>query len=199
MIIATQSLNDLYSSNEAGKAIAENSAFYFLLHQKPETIDQVKEEKRLSMSEGGYKWLKSVYTQAGAFSEIFVKSEAGTGIGRLIVSDFQKLLYSTDPMDVQAINNYVNMHNLNYTQAINQVLIDRGLYHDFTPEAGQSPYLSQQEAKELMQNKISNRELLKLQGIYEFAHTLYQAQEELIAQREEQEKRAKEESEDDSE
>ena len=199
MIIATQSLNDLYSSNEAGKAIAENSAFYFLLHQKPETIDQVKEEKRLSMSEGGYKWLKSVYTQAGAFSEIFVKSEAGTGIGRLIVSDFQKLLYSTDPMDVQAINNYVNMHNLNYTQAINQVLIDRGLYHDFTPEAGQSPYLSPQEAKELMQNKISNRELLKLQGIYEFAHTLYQAQEELIAQREEQEKRAKEESEDDSE
>ena len=30
MIIATQSLNDLYSSNQTGKAIAENSARYIV-------------------------------------------------------------------------------------------------------------------------------------------------------------------------
>ena len=152
MIIATQSLNDLYTASTAGKAIAENSAFYFLLHQKPETIEQVKEEKRLDLSEGGYHWLKSVYTQAGAFSEIFVKSGAGNGIGRLIVSDFQKLLYSTTPEDVQAINNYVNM-GYNYTQAINQVLKDRGLYYDFTPQAGQDPHLQLSEIKNFQSDK----------------------------------------------
>ncbi|MDY6469567.1 MAG: ATP-binding protein, partial [Succinivibrio dextrinosolvens] len=165
MIIATQSLNDLYSSNEAGKAIAENSAFYFLLHQKPETIEQVKEEKRLDLSESGYHWLKSVYTQAGAFSEIFVKSGAGNGIGRLIVSDFQKLLYSTDPVDVQAINNYVN-NGYTYTQAINCVLLDRGLYHDFSPKSGQDPHISESEAREFDPGmKYSEKELTQLRNL----------------------------------
>ena len=165
MIIATQSLNDLYSSNEAGKAIAENSAFYFLLHQKPETIEQVKEEKRLDLSESGYHWLKSVYTQAGTFSEIFVKSGAGNGIGRLIVSDFQKLLYSTDPVDVQAINNYVN-NGYTYTQAINCVLIDRGLYHDFSPKSGQDPHISESEAREFDPGmKYSEKELTQLRNL----------------------------------
>ena len=147
MIIATQSLNDLYSSAEAGKAIAENSAFYFLLHQKPETVEQVKKEKRLDLSEGGYNFLKTVHTVAGAFSELFVKSEAGTGVGRLIVSDFQKLLYSTDPEDVQAINNYVQQ-GLTYAKAIDAVLKDRGLFHDFTPSYGQSPWLTPEQAEE---------------------------------------------------
>lgn len=146
MIIATQSLNDLYSSAEAGKAIAENSAFYFLLHQKPETVEQVKKEKRLDLSEGGYNFLKTVHTVAGAFSELFVKSEAGTGVGRLIVSDFQKLLYSTDPEDVQAINNYVQ-RGLTYAKSIDAVLRDRGLFHDFTPEFGQSPWLTPEQAQ----------------------------------------------------
>ena len=165
MIIATQSLNDLYSSNEAGKAIAENSAFYFLLHQKPETIEQVKQEKRLDLSDGGYHWLKTVFTQAGAFSEIFVKSGVGNGIGRLIVSDFQKLLYSTDPVDVQAINMYVRA-GFNYTQAINRVLIDRGLYHDFKPEVGQNPHLTARQAKDFMkQKKYSDLELQQLKNL----------------------------------
>lgn len=147
MIIATQSLNDLYSSGNAGKAIAENSAFYFLLHQKPETVEQVKKEKRLDLTDGGYNFLKTVHTVAGAFSELFVKSEAGTGVGRLIVSDFQKLLYSTDPNDVQAINNYVHQ-GLTYAKAIDAVLKDRNLYHDFTPALGQSPWLSEEFARE---------------------------------------------------
>ena len=155
MIIATQSLNDLYSSSQTGKAIAENSAFFFLLHQKPETIEQVKQEKRLDMSDGGYSFLKSVHTVAGAFSEIFVKSGAGSGVGRLIVSDFQKLLYSTNPEDVQLINDYVRFRHLNYVDAINHVLVDRGLYHDFSPKAGQSPYLTREQYEALNVNRMS--------------------------------------------
>lgn len=159
MIIATQSLNDLYSSNQTGKAIAENSAFFFLLHQKPETIEQVKQEKRLDMSDGGYSFLKSVHTVAGAFSEIFVKSGAGSGVGRLIVSDFQKLLYSTNPEDVQLINDYVRFKHLNYVDAINHVLIDRGLYHDFTPKSGQSPYLTREQYEQFNLNRMKLEDL----------------------------------------
>ena len=111
------------------------------------------------MSDGGYSFLKSVHTVAGAFSEIFVKSGAGSGVGRLIVSDFQKLLYSTNPEDVQLINDYVRFKHLNYVDAINHVLIDRGLYHDFTPKSGQSPYLTREQYEQFNLNRMKLEDL----------------------------------------
>lgn len=190
MIIATQSLNDLYSSADAGKAIAENSAFYFLLRQKPETVEQVKQEKRLDMGEGGYKMLKSVNTVAGAFSELFVKSGAGSGVGRLIVSDFQKLLYSTTPEDLQAINNYV-ARGLNYTQAINKVLIDRGLYHDLTPQHGQNPVISVDTLKDVVRKKFDVNENIKGEKIMEIANIIYDTIEEMRIEKEKKEELAR--------
>ena len=125
VIIATQSINDLYNS-ETGQAIAENSASMYLLGQTEETIESVKESKRLAVPDFYYRLLKTVHTIAGVYSEIFIKSKAGIGVGRLIVGEFQKLLYSTTPEDVQAIQNYLNQ-GLTIDQAINAVLRDRGL------------------------------------------------------------------------
>ena len=48
------------------------------------------------------------------------------GIGRLIVSEFQKLLYSTNAGDVAAITHYTDQ-GLDVFQAINSVLRDRGI------------------------------------------------------------------------
>src|SRR5260363_292961 len=94
VVIATQSLNDLYSS-PVGVAIAENSAHKFLLGQTAEAVESLRASKRLDLPESGYSALKTVHTLAGVYSEIFIQSETGCGIGRLVVSDFQKLLYST--------------------------------------------------------------------------------------------------------
>jgi len=127
-IIATQSLNDLYSGNAVGKAIAENSSFNFLLGQKSETVEQVKKQGYMDLSEGGFEILKTVHTVAGAFSELFIKSStAGTGIGRLIVSDFEKLMFSTRPEDTAAIRVYVERDGMTYSEAIEHVMVDRGL------------------------------------------------------------------------
>jgi conjugal transfer ATP-binding protein TraC len=104
-ITITQSINDLYS-NPTGVAIAENSANMYLLKQKGQTIDQVKREERLPLSDAGYDLLKTVHTQAGKYSECFFITEGGAGIGRLIVNRFQQLLYSTKHSEVQAIKNY---------------------------------------------------------------------------------------------
>lgn len=122
-VIATQSVNDLYE-NPVGRAIAENSASMFLLGQTAETVESIKRTKRLELPEQGYEMLKGVHTVLGAYSEIFVKSNAGVGIGRLVVGDFQKLLYSTDPTDVAAIQEYRD-RGLSATEAIEQVLRDR--------------------------------------------------------------------------
>lgn len=128
-IIATQSLNDLYE-NPVGRAIAENANMMLLLGQKPETIASIRDSGRLVLSEAGFNLLSTVASVGGVYSEIFVKSgHIGVGVGRLIVSNFEKMLFSTAPEDVNAIENYTN-RGLNVTDAINHVLRDRGLNPD---------------------------------------------------------------------
>ena len=128
-IIATQSLNDLYE-NPVGRAIAENANMMLLLGQKPETIASIRDSGRLVLSEAGFNLLSTVASVGGVYSEIFVKSgHIGVGVGRLIVSNFEKMLFSTAPEDVNAIENYTN-RGLNVTDAINHVLRYRGLNPD---------------------------------------------------------------------
>ena len=122
-IIATQAVTDLYD-NKVGRAIADNSANMFLLGQKKESIEMVKEKKLLVLSPAGFNILRSVYTEAGVFSEIFLITERGQGVGRLVVSDFLGLLYSTAPEDVQAIKLYQDQ-GLSVSDAIKSVLRDR--------------------------------------------------------------------------
>ena len=122
-IIATQAVTDLYD-NKVGRAIADNSANMFMLGQKKESIEMVKEKKLLVLSPAGFNILRSVYTEAGVFSEIFLITERGLGVGRLVVSDFQGLLYSTAPEDVQAIKLYQDQ-GLSVSDAIKSVLRDR--------------------------------------------------------------------------
>lgn len=123
VIIATQSVNDLYE-NTVGRAVAENSANLYLLGQTPEAIESVKNSGRLTLSEGGFELLRSVHTLPGVYSEIFIKARHGVGVGRLIVGDFQKLLYSTDPNDVHAINALIKQ-GLTLPQAIQTLIVQR--------------------------------------------------------------------------
>lgn len=125
VIIATQSVNDLYE-NAVGRAIAENSSSMYLLGQTAETIESVKRSGRLALSESGFHMLKTVHTVQGVYSEIFVKAKSGWGIGRLIVGEFQKLLYSTKAEDVNDIDRYVR-NDYTIPEAIRQVLRDRGV------------------------------------------------------------------------
>lgn len=122
-IIATQSVNDLYE-NPVGRAISENSAAMMLLGQTAETVESIKRTKRLELPDSGYEMLKGVHTILGAYSEIFIKSNAGVGIGRLVVGDFQKLLYSTDPSDIASINFYTDK-GMTTSNAIKAVIEDR--------------------------------------------------------------------------
>ena len=63
----------------------------------------MKREDRLSLGEAGYALLKSVHTVPGRYSEVFIHGETGSGIGRLVVDPYKRLLFSTHPEDVAAI------------------------------------------------------------------------------------------------
>ena len=123
IVIATQSIDDLYTS-QTGEAIAKNSASMFLLGQTEESVESVKKTGRLALNDYGYNMLKSVHTIPNVFSEIFLKTKTGIGVGRLIVSDFQKLLYSTAPEDVAAIQRHRD-EGLPIIDSIRKVLEER--------------------------------------------------------------------------
>ena len=118
----TQSVNDLYNS-PAGVAIAENSANMYLLRQKGQTIDNIRENKRLPLSDAGYDLIKTVHTNPGKYSEIFFLTEGGAGLGRLIVNRFQQLLYSTKHSEVEAIKRYLKT-GCSQSEAIERVIAD---------------------------------------------------------------------------
>lgn len=130
LIVITQSVNDLYRS-QAGQAILENSANMYLLGQKAEAIEGLKKERRLPLSDFGYDLLKTVHTLPGQYSEIFFITERGMGIGRLIVDEFKRLLFSTRAEDVNAIK-ALRKQGFSLEQAIHQINIQRG--HSGTAE-----------------------------------------------------------------
>lgn len=123
-IIATQSAGDLLDS-AAGIAIQNNSANTFYLGQKASTLEQLRADNTLVMEDWAFNLLKSVRTEAGVYSEIFFQQGQVMCVGRLVVSEYQKLLYSTNPDDVNAIRNY-QLQGKSIDEAIKQILKDRG-------------------------------------------------------------------------
>ncbi|WPL15728.1 conjugal transfer ATP-binding protein TraC [Thiorhodovibrio winogradskyi] len=123
-VTVTQSLADLYA-NPVGRAIAENSANTFLLAQPSQSIDQLAQEKRLPIPIEAAELLKTVHTVPGAYSEIFCLTTLGGGIGRLVVDPFRRLLYSTSPQDVAALES-LRQQGLDVVGAIRRLLWERG-------------------------------------------------------------------------
>ena len=121
-ITITQSMADFYAS-ETGRAVATNSANMMLLGQKADVIDGLRSRQQLALSDMATEVLKTVHTVPGQYSEIFVATDRGQGVGRLIVSPFARLLYSTRPADVAAIDRH-RAQGLSVRDAIEAVLAD---------------------------------------------------------------------------
>jgi conjugal transfer ATP-binding protein TraC len=121
--ICTQSINDFYQ-NEGSAAIIENSAHKLLLAQERDSIAIAKSKNRLSLSEGEFALLETVHTVPGEFSEILIAGPFGTGIGRLVESPFNKLMFSSHAKDKESIKRYQD-GGLTLSEAIHAVLRDR--------------------------------------------------------------------------
>ncbi|EGR0468564.1 type IV secretion system protein TraC [Vibrio cholerae] len=105
-VIVTQSIMDLQKSS-SGKAIAENAANTFILKQKESTIANAEKDNLMALPSAGYRLLKKVTTEVGHYSEIFFNTNAGMGIGRLIVDPVRVMMYSTRAQDNEKIDAYL--------------------------------------------------------------------------------------------
>jgi conjugal transfer ATP-binding protein TraC len=123
MVIATQSLGDLFDS-QVGRAIAENSANKILLGQRSDVIDRLLKAGQLPLTEDQAAFLKTVRSVRDQYSEAFFLTDRGLGIGRIVVDPGTRLLFSSHAPDVAALQR-ARETGANLEEAVDMVLAER--------------------------------------------------------------------------
>lgn len=149
----TQSYGD-FAASAAARAALENSAWQFVLKQKPDSIDFAVNQKWIADDELLTGMLKTVNSDtAQGFSEIFVRGEHGQGIYRFITDKHSYWLYTTNPKDLAKLAE-VQQQGLSLLEAVDYLAREdytsRG--HPCKPKAGslrESLIREQQSRQEL--------------------------------------------------
>ncbi|AIT82489.1 type IV secretion system protein TraC [Novosphingobium lubricantis] len=106
LVTATQSLNDYYKS--AGSIAAlENSDWFVILQQKPETIADFKKHDRFEMDDHTDALLRSLKINGREYSDILIKGPETLAVGRLVLDPFSAAVYSSSPTVYAAIESLV--------------------------------------------------------------------------------------------
>jgi conjugal transfer ATP-binding protein TraC len=124
LITATQGADDYYSSKQMETAF-QFADWVFLLRQKKESIELLERSGRIVMDDAKKRLLNSLRTEPGVYSEIYIYSPMGEGVGRLILDPHTLLLFSNRHEDNQAIDER-RARGLSIDQAIAEVLRERG-------------------------------------------------------------------------
>ena len=119
LVTATQSLNDYYKS--AGSIAAlENSDWFVILQQKPETIADFKKHDRFEMDDHTDALLRSLKINGREYSDIMIKGPETLAVGRLVLDPFSVAVYSSSPAVYAAIENLV-ARGLSMDEAIERI------------------------------------------------------------------------------
>lgn len=120
----TQSVADYYKS-ETAKAAFENADWMFLLRQKAESVEMLANSGKFIMDDYTKTLLRSVTTQKGAFSEVFVRGgDLPPCVGRLFADPFSLLTASSDAADFEAVRGYI-AKGMSTEHAVEAVLEER--------------------------------------------------------------------------
>lgn len=125
LCVITQSLFDMYQ-NDVGRAIVENAANMILMKQKAATVEELRAGKKLPLNDHEYDLLRTVDTKVGVYSDAYIMTDTGQGIGRLVVEDFKKVLYSTKGEEFEAIRVRVDIAGMSTYEAVNDYLMETG-------------------------------------------------------------------------
>lgn len=115
---------DVYYRNESTRAMIDNADWMFMLRQKQEAIDRLSKEGKMHLDEHTKRQMASVTTEHGMYSEVYIHSPMGSGVGRLILDPFSMMLYSTRPEDYEAISS-LTRQGIPVAEAIETVLEQR--------------------------------------------------------------------------
>ena len=94
LITGTQSVNDYYA-NPAARAAWENSDWVIFLAQKDESVELLKQEKRIHCDPGMERALKSLTTADGRYAELVLHGPDGWRVARLVLDQWSVALFSS--------------------------------------------------------------------------------------------------------
>lgn len=117
-----QSINDLGASLEATNTIKDNSAFKFFLQS--DSYKSAKDSNLIDYEGIVKTLLTSLKTKKGSYSEIFMDTPAGVGVLRLVVDKLFLYLATTEPNEVNEIEDIKKQNDCSYFEAI-KILIAR--------------------------------------------------------------------------
>ena len=111
----------------AAEAALENADFVFQLRTGAKSLKTIQEKEPFEVNDGIMQILRTL-SKTDYYSEIFVSTPIGYGVGRLYSDPFNVLASSSKAEDVEAVNYYRNQ-GLNTAEAIEAVLRDRAATH----------------------------------------------------------------------
>lgn len=121
---ATQGADDYYCCTQM-EAAFNCSDWVFMMRQKPESIELLERKGRLSIDPGKKRLLTSLRTEPGVFSETYISSPVGEGIGRLVLDPATLLLFSNKLEDNEPLDR-LRASGMSIDEAICALLKERG-------------------------------------------------------------------------
>lgn len=116
----TQSFADYFQSTGAQACFA-NSDYFFLLSQRKESIDQLRDSKKIAMTEQQEALLKSLEVQEGEYSEIAVMGPNNLfAVGRIILDPLSMAIASSKGSEFEAIDR-AQQSGMSLLQAVRHV------------------------------------------------------------------------------
>ncbi len=128
MIIATQGLDDIFSTKEqqlsrAGRVIIQNSAWKFFLKQTPESIQILSQSKVLPLSDYDKHVIEGIRNAPPYFSEVFVMTPFRLNVAvRIYLSRFIYYLFTTKKEEKDMIKTLMERENLSLEDAILKIV-----------------------------------------------------------------------------
>ena len=102
-ITITQSFADYYQNDTALAALA-NADLRFILRQKPDSIDFLEKEKKISLTPWEIRAIKSLRLKEEAYAEcLFMSPDTPSAVLQIRFDAFSRLLYSTKASDMARI------------------------------------------------------------------------------------------------
>ena len=113
--VISQSVLDLNRFGAVGDVILNNSAYKFYL--KSDDYEKAQNMKLIDYDKFTMDLLKGVTTNKPNYSEIFMHTPFGKGVGRLVLDPFSYYAYTSDGEEVAEIESMVD-GGLSYADAI---------------------------------------------------------------------------------
>jgi len=113
----TQGIAD-YFVNDKMRAIYENCAWQFVLKNKPVSVDQAIQSKKLSVTGYAASLLKGINPKSGMYGEFAIMEGSTLQFSRLKTDGVSHFLFSSSSNDEAKILHTSDTHNISYEDAI---------------------------------------------------------------------------------